>query len=75
MKTPYVGYNETFQTRAAPPSDYENKLGDALEEAFKRKIHDLDGIIKVIEEQAVPNPQGASWSVASLTAELARLGT
>lgn len=75
MKSPYTGYNETFQTRIAPPTDYENKLGDALEDAFKRKIHDLDGIVKIIEEHAVPAPHGAAWSAAFLTAELARLGT
>lgn len=74
MKAPHIGYNETFQTRSKEPDAYENALGDALEEAFKQKIHDLDGIVAVLKERKVPTNGGAAWSTELLTKELARLG-
>ena len=74
MKAPHVGYNEMFQTRTSEPTAYENALGDALEDAFKQKIHDLDGIVAVLKEKNVPTNGMASWSTELLTKELARLG-
>lgn len=74
MKTPHVGYNEMFQTRTNEPNVYENALGDALEDAFKQKIHDLDGIVAVLKEKNVPTNGASSWSTELLTKELARLG-
>lgn len=74
MKAPYVGYNDTFQTRDKEPDAYENALGDALEDAFKQKIHDLDGIVEVLKARKVPTNGAAAWSKELLTKELARLG-
>lgn len=74
MKNPHVGYNETFQYRNREPDAYENMVGDALEDAFKRKIHDLDGIVTVLRERDVPVAGGGEWSAELLAKELARLG-
>lgn len=74
MKQPYVGYNDTFQIRTKEPGEYENKLGDALESAFKGGASDLEKIVTVIKKRAVPAPNGAAWSVELLAAELKRLG-
>lgn len=74
MKPFYVGYNKTFQTRDKEPDAYENALGDALEDAFKQNIHDLDGIVEVLKARQVPANGGQSWSKDLLVKELARLG-
>ncbi len=74
MHKPYVGYNETYQTREREPDAYENLLGDALEEAFREGVDTLEGIVVKLQKRGVPAAGGGEWSVAVLTAELTRLG-
>ena len=66
--------NIVWQSRAAPPSDYENALGDALENLFRDKIHDLPGIVAGLNEAGIHGPDGRYWTEASFQAEMARLG-
>ena len=52
--------NVVWQTRAAPPSEFENRLGDAL--------------VARLNEMGVRAPDGTRWSAASFEREMARLG-
>lgn len=66
--------NFGWQTRAAPPSEYENRLGDALEAAFDQGATELAALATHLNQAHVPTPDGKSWTEASLAAELRRLG-
>lgn len=66
--------NVTHQHRLAEPTAYENLLGDAIERAFAAGIHDLDGIVRMLNDTGPAGPDGEPWTAARLEAELARLG-
>jgi hypothetical protein len=66
--------NIVWQTRAAPPTEYETRLADALEVAFDAGIDDLDGIVAKLNELGVQTQDGQAWTVDAFTAEVARLG-
>ncbi len=66
--------NIEWQTRPAPPSDYENALGDALVACFEEGIDDLAPLVKRLNELAVTTPDGQAWTEQSFQAVLARLG-
>ncbi len=66
--------NIAWQTRAAPPTDAENALADALQAIFAEEIYDLPGIVARLTG-SVPPPEGSQhWTTALLAAELRRLG-
>jgi hypothetical protein len=66
--------NLCWQTRAAPPSEYENRLGDALEAAFDQGATELAALVTHLNQTQLRAPDGAAWTEASLAAELKRLG-
>ena len=66
--------NEMHQHRLAEPTAYVNLLGDAIECAFAAGIHELEGIVRLLNEAGPADPQGKPWTAATLEAELARLG-
>ena len=66
--------NVMHQHRLAEPTAYENLLGDAIERAFAAGIHDLDGIVRMLNDTGPAGPDGEPWTAARLEAELARLG-
>jgi len=66
--------NIVWQTRAAPPTDYENQLGDALVAAFDGGIEDIEPLVTKLNELGVRAPDGRNWTVESFEAEMARLG-
>jgi hypothetical protein len=66
--------NIVWQTRAAPPSEYENRLGDALVECFAAGIEAVEPLVARLNEMGVQAPDGARWTVASFEREMARLG-
>ncbi|MBL0085416.1 MAG: hypothetical protein IPP87_24950 [Ideonella sp.] len=67
-------YNETHQTRLAPPTSYENLLGDSIERAYAQGIHDLDGLVGYLNSAGPAGPNGQAWTNASFQTEMARLG-
>ncbi len=67
-------YLEVHQTRDREPTVYEDLLGDALERAYGQGIHDLDGIVALLNRDCVPTPGGVPWTDDLLKSELARLG-
>lgn len=64
----------TWQTRAAAPTDYEQKLGDALEALFAREVYDLDGIVAGLNDRGLADPVGQPWTKPSFKAAMKRLG-
>lgn len=74
IETPSQVENIVWQTRAAPPTEYEAWLADALEVAFDAGIEDLDGIVAKLNELGVRTQDGQAWTVDAFTAEMARLG-
>jgi len=65
---------EPHQAQAAPPTDFENRLGDAIEAAYGAGIHDLDGLVTHMDEHGPLNPAGGSWTIENFTALMAELG-
>ena len=66
--------NYIWQTRAAPPTAYENRLGDALVECFGAGIAEVDALVARLNAMGILAPDGAPWTVARFELELARLG-
>ena len=73
MRTPEL-YNETHQTRSAPPTAYESLLGDSIERAFAQGIHDLQGLVNYLNQAGPAGPNGDAWTCESYEREIARLG-
>ena len=67
-------YNETHQTRTAPPTAYESLLGDSIERAYAQGIHDLDGLVAYLNDAGPTGPNGQAWTAENFQREMARLG-
>ncbi len=67
-------YLEPVQFRTAPPTDYENALGDALEAAFADGIDALEPLVARLNEAGVHAPDGAPWTPETFETEIKRLG-
>lgn len=74
VERPDAAENIVWQTRWAPPTEYENRLGDALEVCFGEGIEELDGLVARLNEMGVLAPDGSPWTSASFEREMARLG-
>jgi hypothetical protein len=66
--------NIIHQTRPAPPTEYENQLGDSLAKIFDIDIDQLADVIVKLNEMGVQSPNGAAWTQDSFKAEMKRLG-
>ena len=67
--------NLVHQTRKNSPTDYENLLGNALEEIFGSGIVELKDIISRLNEMGVRAPTGDDWSEKSFRSEMEDLGS
>ncbi len=67
-------YQETHQHRSAPPTAYENLLGDSIERAFSQGIHELAALVVYLNTAGPSGPDGQAWTTASFEREMARLG-
>lgn len=67
-------YNETHQTRSAPPTAYESLLGDSIERAYAQGIHELEGLVAYLNQSGPSGPNGQPWTPESYQQEMARLG-
>jgi len=74
IERPDAVQNVRWQTRAAAPSEYENRLGDTLQEIFAEGIYELPGIVAALNERGVRSASGMGWTEDSFAAEMARLG-
>jgi hypothetical protein len=66
--------NVAWQTRAAPPTDYENRLGDALVDIFGRGIEALPEIVSELNKAGLPDPSGRPWTAGSFEEQMKKLG-
>jgi hypothetical protein len=67
-------YLVPHQTRSGPPTEWEDRLADAIEAGFAAGHWELDALVAFVQERGVSDPQGAPWTVDSFQAELSRLG-
>jgi hypothetical protein len=67
-------FNEPHQHRLAPPTAYENLLGDSLERAFAQGIHELDDLITYLNTAGPTAPDSKPWTIQAFEDEMARLG-
>ena len=74
IELPEEMVNIVHQTRAASPTDYENELGQALEEIFSDNVIELENIISRLNEMGVQTHSGAAWTEESFRSEMKRLG-
>ena len=66
--------NIVWQTRAAAPTDYENRLADLLEQAFAAAITDVAPLVAKLNELGARAPDGAQWTEASFQAYMKAAG-
>ena len=67
-------YMEPVQAQTAPPTDYENALGDALEAAFADGIDQLEPLVARLNDRGVRAPNGEAWTPDLFETEIKRLG-
>ncbi|MGQ0654857.1 MAG: recombinase-like helix-turn-helix domain-containing protein [Betaproteobacteria bacterium] len=66
--------NLVWQTRAAPPTGYENRLGDLLEQAFAEGIEELAALVARLNELGSRAPDGTAWTEASFRSYMRPFG-
>jgi len=66
--------NIEWQTRAAPPSEHENRLADALEQIFALGTESLPDIVRQLNAGGVLDPSGEPWTEASFQDCMKNLG-
>jgi hypothetical protein len=67
-------YCNPDQARRRAPTDYENRLGDALEAALADGVHDLAALVARLNAQGVAAPDGAPWTEARFEHAMKELG-
>lgn len=65
--------NIPWQTRPAPPTDYELRLTDALSEIFDKDIDTIPGIVAALNERGLSMPDGKPWTDETFESEMKRL--
>jgi hypothetical protein len=74
IEVPGQARNIVWQNRAAPPTDYENGLGDAFETVFEQGAETVDQVVDGLNKIGFRTPDGHAWTVARFESEMARLG-
>ena len=62
LPPPYVNPRQA-QRRA--PTDYENRLGDALEAAFAAGAWELEALVARLNADGIRTPDGREWTPAN----------
>jgi hypothetical protein len=62
LPPPYVNPRQA-QRRA--PTDYENRLGDALEAAFAAGAWELEALVARLNADGICTPDGREWTTAN----------
>lgn len=63
-----------WQTRTAPPTDFELTLAAALEQIFTQKIYALPDIVAALNRDGVRTREGAAWTENNFVATFRELG-
>ena len=70
VEKPGEAVNVEWQTRSRPPTEYENLVGNALEQAFDSGAEQLSQVRERFEKIGFKDPQGKPWTEESLQAWL-----
>ena len=65
--------NIVWQTRTRPPTEYENRLGDALEQVFEAGAIALGDVVAKLNDLGVRTEDGRRWTAEVFTQEIERL--
>lgn len=65
--------NRGVQSRTRPTTSYEDAFADELEAVYARGVHELPAIVAALNSSGVRPADGADWTEATFTTELARL--
>jgi hypothetical protein len=74
IEKPDEADNVVWQTRTREPTDYENRLGDALEQVFAGGADTLAEVVAGLNKLEFPDSAGRAWTEASFQDEMKRLG-
>jgi hypothetical protein len=66
--------NIEWQHRAEAPGEFENRLGDVLEQAFGKGIDTLPDLVNELNAAGSRDRSGNAWTEESFQAEMRRLG-
>ena len=75
IERPEDARNIPWQTRARLPSQYENRLGDALERIFEGGATDLPAIVGALNASGLRSADGREWTTTLFEEEMRRLGS
>lgn len=75
IEVPGQAQNIVWQNRLAPPTDYENALGDVLEEVFDAGAATLEQVVEGLNARHFRMPDGSAWTTERFEHEIARLGS
>jgi hypothetical protein len=75
IEVPGQAQNIVWQNRLAPPTDYENALGDALEQVFEAGATTVEQVVEGLNGNGFRMPDGGTWTVDRFECEMARLGS
>ena len=74
IEIPGRAANLRWQTRAKPPTDYENALADALQNMFAREVYELSAIVAGLNEIGIMAPDGEPWTEEAFKAAMRDMG-
>lgn len=63
-----------WQTRSRVPSEYEDRLADALTAIFADEVYELPEIVEALNAAGMADPDGAPWTVESFPLAMKQLG-
>jgi hypothetical protein len=66
--------NIEWQNRAEPPTEFENRLGDTLEQIFASGAESLPEVVAQLNNEGSRDRAGQPWTEESFQAEMKRLG-
>ncbi|MCW5771494.1 MAG: hypothetical protein KIT16_07670 [Rhodospirillaceae bacterium] len=67
-------YQACWQIGDGKPTDYETRLGDALEAAFAAGHRELASVVAALNAAGVTTADGSAWTEAQFEREMQRLG-
>lgn len=67
-------YCNPVQARRHAPTEYENRLGDALEAAFADGVHELSALVARLNADGIKAPDGGAWTEAGFERAMKALG-
>jgi len=74
IEAPGKAENFCWQSRASAPTQYENDLADALEQAYESGAKAADELVSCLNDLDLKTQSGFPWTVQLLESEMAILG-